>query len=184
MKISELLITSCLILTPLTVSAQSVQTPAGGGSLGTTTGTGNTVLATNPILSNPNIAQINLGGNGFLTETANGDFIFGNNGFSGMDGLMLGSNTTLAPCLKPLNSILEIVLGGSTTCSSTLSPIQASVVLTNGYTVSALPTCNAVTKGGHAYVTDAVTPTFMGTLTGSSTTIAPVFCNGSVWLAG
>lgn len=51
------------------------------------------------------------------------------------------------------------------------------------YTVATLPTCNTALKGGQAYVTDATSPTYLGTLTGGGTTVAPVFCNGSAWLS-
>lgn len=50
------------------------------------------------------------------------------------------------------------------------------------YTVSTLPTCNS----GRAYqvqgVSDASSPTYLGTLTGGSSTKTPVFCDGvSTW---
>jgi hypothetical protein len=53
-----------------------------------------------------------------------------------------------------------------------------------GTTVSALPTCNTALKGGRTFVTDATSPTFLGTLTGSGAVVAPVFCNGTAWVAG
>lgn len=50
------------------------------------------------------------------------------------------------------------------------------------YTVSTLPTCSSsVNKYALAVVTDALTPTYNGTLVGSSSTIVPVFCNGTAW---
>lgn len=50
-----------------------------------------------------------------------------------------------------------------------------------GYLVAALPTCNASRLGMQAYVTDALTPTYNGALTGGSTAKVPVFCNGTAW---
>lgn len=50
-----------------------------------------------------------------------------------------------------------------------------------GYLVAALPTCNAPRLGMQAYVTDALTPTYNGALTGGSSTKVPVFCNGASW---
>lgn len=47
---------------------------------------------------------------------------------------------------------------------------------------TALPACNAGSKGARAWVTDATSPTYLGTYTGGSTTVAPVFCNGTSWL--
>ncbi len=58
------------------------------------------------------------------------------------------------------------------------------ISMTGLYTVATLPP-NAV-SGMRATVFDAVSPTFMGTLTGGGTTICPVFYSGvlSAWLAG
>jgi hypothetical protein len=49
-----------------------------------------------------------------------------------------------------------------------------------GYTVATLPSCTGK-LGMQAYVTDASSPTYNGTLTGGSTTKVPVFCNGTAW---
>jgi hypothetical protein len=49
-----------------------------------------------------------------------------------------------------------------------------------GYTVATLP---AGTQGDTAFVTDAVAPTYLGTLTGGGTVVTPVFYNGTAWVA-
>jgi hypothetical protein len=49
-----------------------------------------------------------------------------------------------------------------------------------GYTVATLP---AGTQGDTAYVTDAVSPTYLGTLTGGGTVVTPVFYNGMAWVS-
>lgn len=49
------------------------------------------------------------------------------------------------------------------------------------YTVSTLPT--AGTAGRMAFVTDADTPTYLGTLTGGGSVICPVFDNGTAWVS-
>lgn len=49
-----------------------------------------------------------------------------------------------------------------------------------GYTVSTLP---AGVQGQMAFVTDALAPTFLGLLTGGSTTVTPVFYNGTAWVS-
>ena len=51
----------------------------------------------------------------------------------------------------------------------------------DGYTVATLPACTSGMKGGMAYVTDAASPTYTATLTGSGAVVVPVFCNGSAW---
>jgi hypothetical protein len=49
------------------------------------------------------------------------------------------------------------------------------------YTVSTLPSGY---KGARAYVTDATSCTFLGSLTGGSSTFCPVIYNGSAWVGG
>ena len=49
--------------------------------------------------------------------------------------------------------------------------------------VASLPTCNAGAKGSLYIVTDASSPTYGATLTGSSTTIALALCDGTNWKA-
>lgn len=53
------------------------------------------------------------------------------------------------------------------------------------YTVAGLPStaANGKIQGAHAVVTDAIAPTFLGTLTGGGSTVTPVFYNGSAWVA-
>lgn len=50
------------------------------------------------------------------------------------------------------------------------------------YTVSSLPT-PTVTDSYFAIVTDAVSPTYLGTLTGGGSIVCPVFYNGTTWVA-
>lgn len=50
------------------------------------------------------------------------------------------------------------------------------------YTVNALPTPTGG-KTSYATVTDATSPTYLGTLTGGGSVKCPVFYNGSVWVA-
>lgn len=51
----------------------------------------------------------------------------------------------------------------------------------NSYTVATLPTAGVL--GRLACVTDAVSPTFLGTLTGGGSIRVPVFDNGTAWVA-
>lgn len=50
----------------------------------------------------------------------------------------------------------------------------------------ALYSCGFATDGNRTYVSDASSPTFLGSLTGGSTTRTPVFCSGitSTWVPG
>lgn len=47
--------------------------------------------------------------------------------------------------------------------------------------VASLPTCNAGSKYETSFVTDATAPTYLGALTGGSTVVTPVFCDGTGW---
>jgi hypothetical protein len=51
------------------------------------------------------------------------------------------------------------------------------------FTVSTLPTCNAPAANTTTFVTDALAPTYLGTLTGGSSTFTPVVCNGTNWVS-
>jgi len=70
------------------------------------------------------------------------------------------------------------VYSGDTTISS--GNLTAETVITGGYTVATLPTG---TVGMRAYVTDAVTPTYLGALSGGGTVVVPVFYNGVSWVS-
>lgn len=56
-----------------------------------------------------------------------------------------------------------------------------TVRLGAGYTVATLPA--AGTAGRRTYVTDALAPTFLGTLTGGGSVVSPVFDNGTAWVS-
>lgn len=71
-----------------------------------------------------------------------------------------------------------IVINGATGAAT-----NNCAFILRGYIVSALPVCNAAALGMQAYVTDALTPTYNGSLTGGSTTKVPVFCNGAAWVS-
>lgn len=50
-------------------------------------------------------------------------------------------------------------------------------------TVAELPICNSASKALMYAVSDAVSPTYNGALTGGGTVSVPVYCNGSTWTA-
>jgi hypothetical protein len=56
-----------------------------------------------------------------------------------------------------------------------------TVRLGTGYTVATLPA--AGTAGRRTYVTNALAPTFLGTLTGGGSVVCPVFDNGTAWVS-
>jgi hypothetical protein len=67
---------------------------------------------------------------------------------------------------------------GQQTAVATLD--VAGTIRTSGYTVATLP---AGTIGMMTYVTDALSPTYLGTLTGGGAVKCPVFYNGTAWVA-
>lgn len=82
---------------------------------------------------------------------------------------------------SPASNQLGVGFNGTQGLLVTATTLVASgTVRTGGYTVSTLPT--GVT-GARAYVTDALTPTFLTTIVGGGTTVCPVFYNGTNWVA-
>jgi hypothetical protein len=57
--------------------------------------------------------------------------------------------------------------------------IQTNVILT----VATLPACNAGLQGAESIVSDATSPAFLVTPTGSGTKLSPVVCTGTAWVA-
>jgi hypothetical protein len=63
--------------------------------------------------------------------------------------------------------------GGGLTGPTTWTPVHAS----------AIGSCAAANKGRTQNVDDASSPTYLGTLTGSSSNAVRALCNGSAWVA-
>lgn len=66
-----------------------------------------------------------------------------------------------------------------------VTKLNGPVIVSPGYTVATLPSTAAtgMVIGARAYVTDALAPTFLGTLTGGGVIVTPVFYNGSAWVS-
>ena len=58
------------------------------------------------------------------------------------------------------------------------SPSATILQLSTIYTVSTLPACNSTALATESAVSDASTPSYLGALTGGSSTFTPVVCNG------
>jgi hypothetical protein len=87
-----------------------------------------------------------------------------------------------SPALLGTPTAPTAALGTNTTQLATTAFVQAAIAPTI-YTVSTLPTCNSGAKGTETAVTDATSPTYLGTLTGGGTVYAPVVCNGTAWVS-
>jgi hypothetical protein len=77
---------------------------------------------------------------------------------------------------SPSSGLIQIGDGGANANGT----IAAKSFRLKGCTVATLP---AGTQGDTAFVTDAVSPTYLGTLTGGGTVVTPVFHNGSAWVS-
>ena len=76
-------------------------------------------------------------------------------------------------------TITNAAISASTVAATTLQT-------TTAYIVSTLPTATTGLRGARAYVTDASAATALvgASLTGGSTNVMPVFCNGTAWVYG
>lgn len=92
------------------------------------------------------------------------------------------------------NSVAGYSLSGNTTANQFVSTGNTSIFSLGvvagvfslglpGFTVSTLPACGAAIKGQPAYVTDATSPTYNGTLTGGGSVVVLALCNGTAWSA-
>lgn len=117
--------------------------------------------------------------------------LFGANSTSG-GGIENTTSSATVPTILPLSGTTTAGLGGAASAPalivgslSILTAAATAVTVTvpivrKGYTVGTLPT--GVT-GAFAYVTDAVTCTFLATLTGGGSAFCPVGYNGTAWVA-
>ena len=140
----------------------------GGGATGGTTGIGGNggglvFTGGNGATSN-SATSTNTGGNGGSLTFTPGKLATG-----GTDG-----NTTFTDAL----STTQIQITDNLTTIGTTT-ISKTIKLTC-YTVATLP---AGAQGMMSCVTDALAPTFLGSLTGGSTTYTPVTYNGTAWVS-
>lgn len=92
-------------------------------------------------------------------------------------------NNYPAPTL-PLNGTEQTLIAqvsGNQTFTRTTSLSDLVGVPLTVYIVENLPL--NVPVGTRAYVTDAVSPSFLGTLTGGGSVVCPAFFNGIAWIA-
>lgn len=80
------------------------------------------------------------------------------------------------PCALIPSSTLMVSVNG------VLADVNGNVnTRLKSYTVATLP--SSPTQGDEAAVTDATSPTYLGTLTGGGTTYTPVIFNGTIWIS-
>ncbi|WP_267378095.1 MULTISPECIES: hypothetical protein [unclassified Sphingomonas] len=126
-----------------------------------------------------------------MNASSDGIYLGYNNGNNGLTRLF-GGGAGGASLNMGLSALVPSNDGavGIGSASARLSSIYAATVLgttvqtTGASTVSALVTCNTAARGTRSVVTDATAPTFLSPLMGGGSVVAPVFCNGSAWVAG
>jgi hypothetical protein len=133
------------------------ETPANAN----TTGSGNTYLGTYAGPGTTSQLNFTIAIGYEAHPTATGHAVIGN---ASVTDLYVGSESATGN-----------VHGASGTFSGTVTE--------GHYTVSTLPTCNSGAKGATANVTDATSPTYLGTLTGGGAVFTPVVCNGTAWVS-
>ncbi|MDR3407930.1 MAG: hypothetical protein P4L68_05480 [Methylovirgula sp.] len=122
--------------------------------------------------SSSNRTKINFAASQNWTDTAQGSYI---------NFLVTANNTTTPAEAARFDQSGYLGVGTTTPqCSVDVN----GLIRTASYTVTTLPAASSSLTGARAYVTDASSPTFLGTLTGGGSTKCPVFCDGSVWRAG
>ncbi len=99
---------------------------------------------------------------------------------NGSQGTGSGAGGSIVFQVAPANT------GGGATVQNTLATAMVidsvkTVRLGTGYTVATLPA--AGTAGRRTYVTDALAPVYLGTLTGGGAVVCPVFDNGTAWVS-
>src|SRR5690242_3583380 len=103
----------------------------------------------------------------------------------GIAGFYGANAQTVFTLLTTLTGSEIISDRGNPTGAQFTSKVMATQGIANTATktVATLPTCNTASKGYVYEVTDASSPTYGGTLTGSSTTLALAVCDGTNWTA-
>ncbi len=146
-------------------------------------GTGGT--CTLPAISNASFGTSLVGlpywftniGSGPCTVETQGAQTF--SGISGVTSMTVPVGGTVALSAEPLGT------GFTWHVLSYVQPsqVQYGTLSLPTTTVASLPPCGASQKGLLYSVSDAVSPTYNGPLTGGGSTAIPVFCNGSIWTA-
>jgi hypothetical protein len=95
------------------------------------------------------------------------------------------NNAGQAVCLMGTGSTFAIA-PGQTLVTEDGSPAQGLIrgnLFRDYFTVASLPICNTAAIDTHAAVRDALSPSYLGALTGGGTVYTPVVCNGTAWVA-
>ena len=97
---------------------------------------------------------------------------------------LTNTNLTAGPVVSSSGGSISTgpITGSGGTIVEQTSPTLTTPIIATAI-VSGLPACNNSNKGQRATVTDASSPTYLGILTGGSSTLTTAICNGSAWVA-
>lgn len=139
-----------------------------------------------------------ISGTDYAPPTSGGSILYGN-GSGGFSNVTIGTGLSFSGgALTSLSAINYPAVGfaystgsawatsyGKTgTGTNVVTDNQPTIkepIIGTGYTVGALPTGSI---GMRTYVTDALAPVFLTTLTGGGSVVCPAFYNGTAWVAG
>jgi hypothetical protein len=105
-------------------------------------------------------------------------------GGSGLTGISWQSDTGLSRTLADTIAVGNGAQGDFSGSLKLTNVTTATILPTTIYSAAGtpLPSCVTGIKGELAVVSDATTPTYMGTYTSGGAVVAAVICNGSAWL--
>lgn len=168
----------------------TVRIPGAGGYYGFTTNSVSTPLSTiDTFISRRGAANLRLGAADAAAPVAQTlsvqSVVAGTTNTAGANITITGSQGTGTGAGGSI--IFQVAPAGSSGSAqnalSTALTIASNrtVIVGAAFTVATLPA--AGTQGRRAWVTDATTPTFLGTLTGGGAVVCPVFDNGTAWVS-
>lgn len=154
-----------------------------------TSGSGNAVFLSNPATATWQLGQLDAASPVAQTLQVQ-SVVAGNTNVAGATWTLRGSlsngsgggdvvfQTTLSSAASGTQNTAVTAL---TLKGGTQEAIFAAPVRLQGYTVATLPAGNT---GDTAYVTDALSPSFLIAVVGGGAVVTPVFYNGSAWVGG
>lgn len=182
----------------LDASALSSLLASGGLSIGGATLGSNALAVTGAVQFNGALAvgsltggSVEAAGNSILgfasrsrmTSPSDGTAVFYNNGFTGFSALKFGGVTASFVALKPVSTVLEVILADD----SARAQLYAATLRTNQYTVGTLPSPSAAGSAARAYVTDAASSLALSigsNLSGGGANKTPCWSDGTNWNYG
>jgi hypothetical protein len=135
------------------------------------------------------IAAVSGASGSLPSQTGSAGYLLSNGTSANWGDLLTGPSGALCAgtqCSSGTPGIVDIVtsvvprLAAANTFTGVNKFQQLQVTI---YTVATLPTCNSSFEGQMEGVSDAVSPSYLATVTGGGSVHTPVYCNGTSWVA-